>query len=337
MENATSVTINVDGKDITIEAGLLAQQAAGAVSVTMGETVLFSAVTCTKEPREGIDYFPLQVEYREKFYAAGRFPGGFFKREARPGEKEILTSRITDRPIRPLFPPTYRNDVQINNMLLSADGVNDSDMLSIIASSAALTISEIPFKGPIAAVRVGRVDGKFVINPTNEERETSDIDLVYASTRDLPLMIEGGGKEIPEADLLAAMKFGHVECEKLIDAQLELRSKLGLPEKVIVEEEADTTILDSAREVGGADMAAVMLIAGKEDRDKALNEIRSTLKEKLQAKHEEMTVEQYRSAFDELEIEVVRSTCSLSKNTRHRSRSSTSTAACTVREHTSDS
>ncbi len=306
MENTTSVTINVDGKDITIEAGLLAQQAAGAVSVTMGETVLFSAVTCTKEPREGIDYFPLQVEYREKFYAAGRFPGGFFKREARPAEKEILTSRITDRPIRPLFPANYRNDVQINNMLLSADGVNDSDMLSIIASSAALTISEIPFMGPIAAVRVGRVDGKFVINPTHDERETSDIDLVYASTKELPLMIEGGGKEIPEADLLAAMKFGHAECEKLIDAQLELRSKLGLPEKVIVEEEVDTTILDSAREVGGADMAAVMLIAGKEDRDKALNEFRSTLKEKLQAKHEEMTVEQYRSAFDELEIEVVR-------------------------------
>ena len=145
MNNTTSVTTDIAGIPLTIESGLLAQQAAGAVTARIGDTVLFSAVTCTSKPRDGIDYFPLQVEYREKFYAAGRFPGGFFKRETRPAEKEILTSRLTDRPIRPLFPAGYRNDVQINSMLLSADGENDSDMLSIVAASAALMISDIPF------------------------------------------------------------------------------------------------------------------------------------------------------------------------------------------------
>ena len=156
MENTVSVSCDVGGQTLVIETGLLAKQAAGAVTATLGDNVVFSAVTCTETPREGIDYFPLQCEYREKFYACGRFPGGFFKREARPSEKEILTARLTDRPIRPLFPDGYHNDVQVNNTLLSADGVHEPDFLSVIAASAALHISEIPFMGPIGAVRVGR-------------------------------------------------------------------------------------------------------------------------------------------------------------------------------------
>ena len=227
MNNTTSVSAEVGGKTITIEAGLLAQQAAGAVTISTGETVLFSAATSSSSPRDGIDYFPLQIEYREKFYAAGRFPGGYMKREARPSEKEILTARITDRPLRPLFPDGFRNDVQINNMLLSYDNENDSDILSINAASAALTISEMPFCGPVGAVRVGRVDGEFVINPTHEQREKSDLDLIYAAVRESPQMIEGGGAEVLEADVVAAMKLAHVETTKLIDAQLELRKKLG--------------------------------------------------------------------------------------------------------------
>ncbi|MCK5850156.1 MAG: polyribonucleotide nucleotidyltransferase [Kiritimatiellae bacterium] len=306
MENTTSVTVNVDGKDITIEAGLLAQQAAGSVTVKMGDTILFSAVTCSNSPREGIDYFPLQVEYREKFYAAGRFPGGFFKREARPAEKEILTSRITDRPIRALFPESYHNDVQINNMLLSADGENDSDMLSIVASSAALTISDLPFMGPIAGVRVGRVDGKFIINPTHEERAKSDIDLVYAGTSDLPQMIEGSSSEVPEADLVAAMRVGQEACEKLIAAQLELRSKLGLADKVIEEPEEDTTWISAAREISGQELAEVMLIPGKAEREARLNKAREVLNEKMLERFEDMTAEQFRATFDVLEIETVR-------------------------------
>ncbi|MDA0323352.1 MAG: polyribonucleotide nucleotidyltransferase [Verrucomicrobia bacterium] len=306
MRNTTSVSVDVGGKQITIESGLLAKQAGGAVTVQLGETVLFSASTRADHVREGIDYFPLQVEYREKFYAAGRFPGGFFKREQRPSEKETVTARFTDRPIRPLFPKYYRNEVQIINMLLSADGQNDSDAISILAASASLTLSEIPFMGPIAAVRVGRVDGQFIMNPTNEERETSDLDLIYACTRELPLMIEGGGKEIKEADLLAAMRLAQAECVKLIDAQLELRSKLGLPEKIVEEPASDDTILKAAHAKVGEELAAVLLIPGKLERQGKVSDIGARLKEALLVDFPEMTDEEYRSAFDDLEIELVR-------------------------------
>jgi polyribonucleotide nucleotidyltransferase len=306
MKNTTSVSVMLGNQELTIEAGLLAQQAAGSCTVRLGDTVLFSAVTNTDKPREGIDYFPLQVEYREKFYAAGRFPGGFFKREGRPSEGEILASRFTDRPIRPLFPADYFNDVQINNMLLSADGQNDSDVLSIVASSASLTLSEIPFLGPIAGVRVGRVDGEFIVNPTHDQREQSDIDLVYSSTRELPLMIEGGGKEISEADLVAAMKFAQEACVKICDAQLELRAKLGLPEKVVTVSEPDTALIEAAREAVGAEFAEVLQIAGKLERQGKVNDVKASLKETLQAKFEDMTAEQFRSMFDEFEIETLR-------------------------------
>ena len=306
MENATPIIINVGGKDLTIETGLLAQQASGSATVSLGDTVLVSAVTRSEVPREGIDYFPLQVEYREKFYAAGRFPGGFFKREARPAEKEILTSRITDRPIRPLFPKNYHNDVQINNMLLSADGQNDADVLSVVAASTALTLSEIPFLGPIGCVRVGRVDGQMIVNPTHEEREKSDLDLIYCCTRDLPLMIEGGGQEISEADLLAAMRLAHAECQKIVDAQLELRRKMGLPDKVIAEEPKDTTLLDAAAEIAGAEMSEALLTAGTVARKTKLGEIKTDLKAKMLEKFPEMTDEAFRAMFDELEIDTVR-------------------------------
>jgi len=306
MKGTISVTADIAGKPLTIECGLLAQQAAGAVTARIEDTVLFSAVTCSNEPREGIDYFPLQVEYREKFYAAGRFPGGFFKREARPAEKEILTSRLTDRPIRPLFPAGYRNDVQINNMLLSADGENDSDMLSIVASSAALTISEIPFLGPIAGVRVGRTDGQFVINPTHAQREKSDLDLVYCGTRELPLMIEGNAQQISEEDLLAAMRFGQQECIGLVDAQLELRRKLGLPDKVFGQTNPGGALLDAARSVAGSDLSEALCIAGKLERQARVSEIMTELNAKLLEQFPEMAKEEFRATSDELEIECVR-------------------------------
>jgi polyribonucleotide nucleotidyltransferase len=306
MKDSTSVSAVIGNQTITIEAGLLAQQAAGSCTIRLGDTVLFSAVTNTDKPREGIDYFPLQVEYREKFYAAGRFPGGFFKRESRPSENETLTSRFTDRPIRPLFPENYFNEVQINNMLLSADGVNDSDVLNITASSAALVISEIPFMGPIAGVRVGRVDGQFILNPTHPQREQSDMDLIYAATRELPLMIEGGGKEIAEADLLAAMKFAHGACVTLCDLQLELRRALGLPEKVVAAYVPDTTLISAARAIAGAGLSAALQIAGKLVRQNAVGAIKESLKVKMQEKFPEMTEEQYRAMFDALEIEIVR-------------------------------
>lgn len=306
MQDATSVAVMIGDNEIKLEAGVLAQQAAGACSITIGETVLFSAVTCTDKPREGIDFFPLQVEYREKFYAAGRFPGGFFKREARPSEGEILTARFTDRPIRPMFPANYFNDVQINNMLLSADGINDSDVHNITVSSASLVISEIPFMGPIAGVRVGRVNGDFVINPTHIQRAESDLDLVYAGTKDLPLMIEGSSKEVAEADLIAAMKFAQDACVKLCDLQLELRKALGLPDKVVEPYTPDTTLLDAAREIKGEELSAALQIAGKLERHENVNAVKDSLKEGLLEKFPEMTDEEFRAMFDTLEIEIVR-------------------------------
>jgi polyribonucleotide nucleotidyltransferase len=306
MQNTTAVTVQVGDKTLTIETGLLARQAAGAVTVRQGDTVLISAVTCTRSPREGIDYFPLQVEYREKYYAAGRFPGGFFKREARPSEKEILTARLTDRPLRPLFPDGYRNDVQVNNMVLSADGQNDSDMLSIVAASTALTISDIPFMGPIGGVRVGRVQGKFVINPTHDEREASDLDLIYCGTREYPLMIEGSSHELQEADVVAAMRAAQVECVKLIDAQLELRRKLGLPEKKVEDIALDQTLISAARAAAGAELSEALQIPGKLAREKRVEDTKTALKAKLLAQFPEMTDEEFRAMYDALEIEIVR-------------------------------
>jgi polyribonucleotide nucleotidyltransferase len=308
MKNTTSVSIELGTKTITMETGLLARQAQGSVTVTQGESMLFSAVTAAKKPREGCDFFPMQVEYREKFYAAGRFPGGFFKREARPSEKEILTARLTDRPIRPLFPKAYQNELQINNAVLCADGQNEPDVLSIVAASAALTLSELPFMGPIAAVRVGRVDGEFVVNPTHEEQTKSDLDLIYAGSRDLPLMIEGSGAEIPEADLLAAMKFAHAFVVKLVDAQLELRAKMGLPEKVVEDPESPYAVLaDRMRELKGGELKNLLAVADKQGRDAQVSVLREELKAALTEEEAEMKDEAFFQAFDLFETAMVRS------------------------------
>ena len=306
MKATTFVEVSVGNKLMRIETGLLAQQAQGAVTVQSGETILFSAVTAADAPRAGIDYFPLQVEYREKYYAAGKFPGGFFKREARPSEKEVLTARLTDRPIRALFQKGFRNEVQINNMLLSADGETDADILSIVASSAALTLSDLPFYGPIAGVRVGRVDGAWVLNPTHSERSRSDLDLIYACTRDLPIMIEGDAREISEADLLAAMKAAHAACVAIIDAQLALRRKLGLPAMAVADLVEDQALITAARGLVGTELAEVLCIQGKQERRTRMDTLRATLKTKLAAQFPEMTDEQFRAMFDELEIETVR-------------------------------
>jgi polyribonucleotide nucleotidyltransferase len=307
MNDTISVSVNIGGAQMTIETGLLARQAAGATVVRLGDSMVFSAVTNTDKPREGIDFFPLQVEYREKYYAAGRFPGGFFKREARPSEKEILTARIIDRPIRPLFPNGYRNDVQVNNMILSADCENDTDVLAVNAASAALHLSEIPFMGPIGCVRVGRVNGALVINPTQTQRKESDLDLIYAGTRERFLMMEGGASEISEEDFLAAMKAGHAEAVKLIDAQHELRKLLGKPDKVIVEKEPDAEKMAFLYENGGAALRQALLIADKIERQNAVKAIKEDLKTKTIEKWpEEVTAASFVTLFDTLEVDLVR-------------------------------
>ena len=307
MQNTVSVSTEIGGKTLTLETGLLGRQAAGAVMAYYGDSAVFSAVTNTNEPREGIDYFPLQVEYREKAYASGKFPGGFFKREGRPSEKEILTARVTDRPIRPLFPDGYHNDVQIVNTLMSSDQEIEPDMLSVIAASAALHISEVPFMGPIGAVRVGRLNGQFVYNPTQKQRTEGDLDLLYSGTHDKFLMMEGSAQEISEADFLAAMKFGQEAVVKIVELQEELRAKLGKAPKVVVDGfNCDQDLLAAAKEIAGAQYAETLLIPGKLDRQNAVEALKADLKAKLLEKFPEMGDEAFRAMADELEIQTVR-------------------------------
>ena len=306
MQNTISVSAEIGGKTLTLETGLLARQAAGAVMAYYGDSAVFSAVT-TANPREGIDYFPLQVEYREKTYASGKFPGGFFKREGRPSEKEILTARVTDRPIRPLFPDGYRNDVQIVNTLMSSDQEVEPDFLSVIAASAALHISDIPFMGPIGAIRVGRLDGKFVYNPVQKKRFEGDLDLLYSGTRDKFLMMEGSAQEISEEDFLAAMKFGQEAVVKIVALQDELRAKLGKEPKVVQDGNAcDPELLAAAKEIAGAQFAETLLIPGKLDRQNAVEALKADLKAKLLEKFPEMGDEAFRAMADEFEIATVR-------------------------------
>src|SRR5690348_6544008 len=206
----------IGDKQIIIETGRIAKQADGAVTVQMGETIVIVAAVGAAKAKEGQDFFPLTVDYREKAAAAGKFPGGYFKREGRPTEKEILTSRLIDRPIRPLFPKGWYNEVQVQSIVLSADGENDPDMLALVGASAALMVSDIPWEGPLGAVRIGRVNGQFVANPTHTQMAESDLDVVYVGNdRDI-VMFEGAGQEVSEADFNAALKFGHEAIQPMI-------------------------------------------------------------------------------------------------------------------------
>ncbi|MBF8260478.1 MAG: pnp [candidate division NC10 bacterium] len=218
----------IEGKSLSVEVGRVARQADGAALVRYGDTVVLVTAVASKQPRQGIDFFPLTVDYQERAYAAGKIPGGFFKREGRPHDKETLTARLIDRPLRPLFPKGYRQDVQIISTVLSADQENDPDILAIMGASAALTISPIPFLGPIGAVRVGRVDGKFVLNPTYAQQERTDIDLVVAGTQAAVVMIEAWAKEVSEESMAEAIDFSHKGIQALIDMLLELAKKLGV-------------------------------------------------------------------------------------------------------------
>jgi len=227
---AIKVETEIGGQTFSFETGKLAEQADGAVLVRYGDTVLL-ATAVSAEPREGIDFFPLTVDYEERMYAAGKIPGGFIKRESRPSEAAILAMRLTDRPIRPLFPKGYKNDVQIVLTVLSADQENDPDILAVNGASAALSVSSIPFLGPVGAVRVGRIDGQFVANPTTSQLENSELDLVVAGTRDAIMMVEAGAKILPEAVMLDAITWGHGELQKSIELQEKLVTSSGAPKR----------------------------------------------------------------------------------------------------------
>src|SRR6266511_391980 len=225
-----TVSVEVGGKEITFETGKLAKQADGAVVVRGGETVVLATAQGRIEAREGADFFPLTVDVEERMYAAGKIPGGFFKREGRPTERAILTARMIDRPVRPLWPKGYRNETQCVATVMSADLVVAHDILAINGVSAALTVSPLPFVGPIGAVRIGLIEGELVVNPTLEETEhTSDLDLIVVGTKDGLTMVEAGANQVPEDKLLEALDIAQREIVKLCDAQLELRAKAGKP------------------------------------------------------------------------------------------------------------
>src|SRR6187200_3350722 len=223
-----TVSVTVGGQEITFETGKLAKQADGAVVVRSGETMVLATAQGRPEAREGADFFPLTVDVEEKMYAAGKIPGGFFKREGRATERATLTARMIDRPIRPLWPKGFRNEVQVICTVLSADLVTPHDILCINGASAALMISPLPFFGPVGAVRVGRIDGEFVLNPTHEQNfEETSLDLIVVGTKDGLTMIEAGADEVPEDVLLEALDLAHTEIRKLCEAQEELREKAG--------------------------------------------------------------------------------------------------------------
>ena len=259
--------VEIGGKVFSIETGRYARQANGSVMVRYGDTMVLVSAVASTEVKENQDFFPLQVEYREKTSAAGKFPGGFIKREGRPTEKEILTSRLIDRPIRPLFPENFMNETQVIAFVLSYDGQNDADILAAIGASAALAISDIPFDGPIAEVRVGRINGQLIVNPTHTEIEQSDLELIVAGTSDSIIMVEGESKEVGEDELLSALRFAQVEIKKLVQLQIELRNEAGKPKWEIktnaIDEELKKEVLELA---GGKFKDIVHSVLTKEER-----------------------------------------------------------------------
>ncbi|RLT14505.1 MAG: polyribonucleotide nucleotidyltransferase [Planctomycetota bacterium] len=266
-----SVSRTIGGKLITLETGKLAKQASGAVVVRIGDTMSLVA-TVTAKGREGLDFFPLTVDYREKVYSAGKFPGGYIKREGRPSTKEILTARLIDRPIRPLFPASYREEVQIQASPISADRQNDSDIISLIGASASLLLAQAPFHGPLSGVRLGRINGEFVVFPTVKEMAESDLDLIVASTRQKVAMIEGFGKELPEAEMLEAILLAHQYNQELNDLQDELLAACGLTHTAPAPDELPPLAVQMVGPFG-AELRQVKQIIGKLERYAAVDAI----------------------------------------------------------------
>src|SRR5210317_194296 len=259
----TTLKAEIGGKTLSIQTGKVAKQASGSVVVRYDDTiVLVTTVSAHKERPSS--FLPLSVEYQEKIYAAGRIPGNYFRREiGRPSEKETLTARIIDRPIRPLFPKGYRFETQVIATVLSMDKENDPDTLAMIGASAALEISDIPFEGPIACVRVGRIDGQFIINPTVDEYEYSDINIIVAGSKTGVVMVEGGGDIVSEADMLEAIFFGHQAMQPIIDMQVKLKETNGVPKRPFTPPEKDETLVQRIETEASARIKETLLIPEK--------------------------------------------------------------------------
>ncbi len=303
-----SVSMDWAGRKLTLETGRVARQADGAVFATWGETALLATVVFAKEPKPGQDFFPLTVNYQEKYFASGRIPGGFFKREGRPTERETLLSRLIDRPIRPLFVEGFKNEVQVIITVLSWDNENESDLLAMVAASAALTISGVPFMGPIAASRVGWIEGKPVLNPTIEQMKTSDLDLVVAGTANAIMMVESEVKELSEEQMLQSLSLAHKGMQPVIDAIIELAEKAG-KEPFAFDPPDHSALKKKIADLVGSDLGAAYKITKKDERYAAVGALRDKAKTQLvksDANPDGADANVFKETFKEVESDIVR-------------------------------
>jgi len=293
------------GRTLSIETGKVAKQTSGAVIVQYGDSIVLVTAVASKEPREKISFFPLTVDYQEMTYAAGKIPGGFFKREGRPSEREILTSRFIDRPLRPLFPDGFTHEVQIIATVLSADAENHPDILAIIGASAALEISDIPFKGPIAGIRIGRIDNQFIINPSCEQLEKNTLELIIAGSREAIVMVEGEADIQPEEVILDALSFGHQSLMNILDIQQELKSALGKTKIAFNPPSLDETLYQAVSSIANDKIKQAIRISDKLERNETLRQIGKSTLEELLPEHEDKETE-ISSILDKMEAEVIR-------------------------------
>jgi polyribonucleotide nucleotidyltransferase len=295
------------GKKLRLETGRLARQADGAVLATYGETTVLATAVAERSAKPGVDFFPLTVNYQEKTYAAGKIPGGYFKREGRPTERETLISRLIDRPIRPLFVEGFRNETQVIATVLSYDLENDSDIVAMVAASAALTLSGIPFRGPIGAARVGVINGEYVLNPAIDQMKSSDLDLVVAGTQDAVLMVESEVRELAEEKMLGAVMFGHRNFQPVIDAIIRLAERSARPPREFASED-DGGLARQIRETAEADLRSAYQISKKEDRHEAIAQIKEKVKKTLivEGEEDDPFEQKVAEAFKHLEKDIVR-------------------------------
>lgn len=299
-------TLEWAGRPLTIEAGQLAKQANGAVLVRYGDTSVLSTATASKNPK-ALDFFPLTVNYEERLYAVGKIPGGFIKREGRPSEKAVLTSRLIDRPIRPLFADGFRNDVQVISLVMSVDQDCSSEMAAMIGSSLALSISDIPFEGPIAGVQVGRIDGEFLINPTQEQMDKSDLDLVVAGTKDAINMVEAGAKEVSEDVILEAIMFGHQEIIRLIEFQEKIVAEIGKEKMEIELFQLDETLAATIKERCETELIQAIQTHEKHAREDAINAVKQeVIDQYIEEEADEATMKQVKAILDQMVKDEVR-------------------------------
>lgn len=306
--NLKSVEIELADRSVVIETGKLAAQADGAVTVRCGDTIVLVTVVGSKEPLAGVDFFPLVVDVEEKMYAAGKIPGGFIKREGRPSEKCILNARLVDRPIRPSFPKSFRHEVQIIATILSVDQINPPDVLALIGASAALAISDIPFGNPVGGVRVGRVDGQWIANPTFQELEVSDLDVIVAGNKHAILMVEAGATEVSEDIVVEALQYAHEAIRKMVERIEELQQTAGIPKWELTVAETDPEISEKVREIALDKLRESLKIHDKQAREEALSDLKEQVKAEILADQpEDLGKEQdIKDAFKKLEREETR-------------------------------